>query len=148
MKRTVHAVAGGVAITTVASFMTSTLVAELTGNHSLIVAVKRFILFGLGVLIPAMAIAGGTGNSLSANRKGRLIDAKRRRMKFIAANGLLILVPSALVLYRLASAGSFGVTFVVIQIIELAAGATNVFLLSRMIRDGFRLSGRFRPART
>jgi hypothetical protein len=148
MKRTIHAVAGGIAITTVATFLTSTIVAEITGNHNTILAVKRFIAFGLIVLIPAMAIAGGSGNSMGAERKGRLVDGKRRRMKFIAANGVLVLAPSALLLYRLASAGSFGTMFTVIQIIELAAGATNLFLLARMMRDGFRLSGRFRPARS
>jgi hypothetical protein len=53
---------------------------------------------GLYILIPAIAATGGSGFFLSMTRKGRLVDAKKKRMPFIAANGLLILVPAAIFL--------------------------------------------------
>jgi hypothetical protein len=43
-----------------------------------------------------------------------------------------------------ASAGSFDATFYAVQLLELAAGATNVTLLALNVRDGLRLAGRLR----
>ena len=48
-----------------------------------------------------MAAAGGSGMFLSKSRKGRLVDGKKKRMPFIAANGLVVLVPCAIALNRL-----------------------------------------------
>ena len=64
-------------------------------------------------------------------------------MPFIAANGVLILIPCALYLAALASRGEFGGGFYAVQALELAAGAVNLTLMSLNIRDGVRLSGRF-----
>ncbi len=69
------------------------------------------------------------------------MDAKRKRMPFIAANGLLVLVPCAIVLNRWASAGSFDTSFYVVQIIELIAGPINLTLMSRNVRDGVNHGG-------
>ena len=69
-------------------------------------------------------------------------------MPFIAANGLLVLVPCAIVLNRWAAAGSFDTTFYVVQVVELIAGATNLTLMSRDVRDGLRMAGRLRVAPT
>lgn len=66
---------------------------------------------------------------------------------FIAANGLLVLVPSAIVLSRWAAAGSLDSTFYVVQAIELIAGAMNFALIGSSIRDGLRLAGRVRRVR-
>ncbi|WP_437895479.1 hypothetical protein [Sorangium sp. So ce124] len=147
MKRTVHGIAGILALCIISIFFLSTMLAELSGNTETIVTVKRTILYGLALLIPSMAAAGGSGNSLASARTGRIVEGKKRRMKFIAMNGILILVPCAFVLYRLASRGEFGPLFVGLQIVELAAGATNIYLLIRMARDGFRLTGRLAVAK-
>ena len=79
---------------------------------------------------------------LARSRKGRLVDAKKRRMPFIAANGLLVLVPCAIVLNRWAAAGSFDSAFYLVQCIELVAGAVNLGLMALNARDGLRLAGR------
>jgi hypothetical protein len=70
-----------------------------------------------------------------------LARRKLRRMPFIAANGLLVLVPSALYLAAAARSGSFGTAFIAVQAIELAAGAVNITLLGLNLRDGLRLRG-------
>jgi hypothetical protein len=43
-----------------------------------------------------------------------------------------------------AAAGTFNTTFYIVQALELLAGATNLVLMGLNIRDGFKLSGRFR----
>jgi hypothetical protein len=67
-------------------------------------------------------------------------------MPVIAGNGLLILVPAALVLDRWAAAGAFDARFYVVQALELVAGGTNLTLRELNMLDGLRLSGRLRPA--
>ena len=52
----------------------------------------------LWIMVPLMAAAGGM--FLAKSRQGRLFDVKKKRMPFIAANGLLVLVPCAIVLNR------------------------------------------------
>ena len=65
-------------------------------------------------------------------------------MPFIGANGVLILIPCAIFLHRWASVGTFDTTFYIVQSLELVVGATNLTLMSLNIRDGLRMSGRFR----
>jgi predicted house-cleaning NTP pyrophosphatase (Maf/HAM1 superfamily) len=63
-------------------------------------------------------------------------------MPFIAANGLLILLPAAFYLESKASVGAFDIQFYAVQIIELIAGATNITLMGLNIRDGLRMTRR------
>ena len=65
-------------------------------------------------------------------------------MPFIGANGILTLLPAAIYLDRLAADGSFGLSFYLVQGLELIAGGVNLTLMSMNIRDGFKLSGRLR----
>lgn len=148
MKQIIHRAAAITATLCIAIFFSSTLVVELLGSQASIATVKSLIVFpGLFILVPAIAITGGTGFSLARGRKGRLLDSKKKRMPFIGANGLLILLPAAIYLNQLAAAGSFDITFYVVQGLELAAGAINLTLMSLNIRDGLKLSGRLRKVR-
>lgn len=147
MKSKLHGFFGAVALLCIASFWTSTVVSELFLDQASIVAVKNAVLTGMWVLIPAMAATGGSGFSLAASRQGRLVDAKGRRMKIAAANGLLVLLPSAWVLAAWANAGRFDSMFYTLQIVELVAGAANFTLLALNMRDGLRLSGRLTAKR-
>ncbi len=147
MPKKVHLTAGIVATLTIALFFLSTVLVELFGSHEAVAIVKRLIVLpGLLILVPAIAATGGSGFYVSKSRKGRLVDAKKMRMPFIAANGILVLIPCAIVLNRWAAAGSFDTTFYAIQAIELLAGATNLVLMGLNIRDGLKMSGRMRPA--
>jgi hypothetical protein len=147
MPKRAHQVAGVLATLSIATFFLATLWVELTGSHQAVAALKSLIVMpGLLVLVPAVAITGGSGFFLSRSRHGRLVDAKKRRMPFIAGNGLLILVPCAIVLHRWAAAGAFDTAFYAVQAVELLAGAVNLTLMGMNIRDGMKLSGRLRPA--
>ncbi|GAA2829978.1 hypothetical protein EDC40_10276 [Aminobacter aminovorans] len=145
MKVKLHAVAGGVALLTVSCFWISTVAAELTGSAEIIATVKASVLAGMAVLVPAMIIAGGTGFSLGKGWKRPVVQHKKRRMRVIAANGLLVLLPSAYLLAGWAAEGRFDAVFIIVQTLELAAGAVNIALLSLNMRDGLAL--RRKPAR-
>lgn len=142
MPRTAHRVAGVLATLTIASFFLSTVLVELFGSPDAVAAVKRLIVMpGLLVLVPALAATGGSGLYLSKFRRGRLIDAKKKRMPLIAANGLLVLIPCAVVLDRWAAIGRFDTAFYAVQALELLAGAINLALMGLNIRDGMKVSG-------
>ncbi len=137
----IHPLAGAIAILTIVIFWLSTAVVELIGSAAAIVAVKTTIPWGFLLLIPALAAAGGSGLALAAGRRGGFIGAKLKRMPFIAANGVLILIPSALYLAFKARAGEIDASFDAVQALELAAGATNIALLGLNMRDGLRMKG-------
>ena len=147
MKKLIHPIAGAIALLTIATFWFSTALSELFGSTAAVVAVKSAIPWGFLLLIPALAATGGTGFSLAGGRRAGLIGAKARRMPVIAANGLLVLVPSALFLAARAKAGEFDTAFYGVQAIELIAGAANLALLSLNMRDGFKITGRLRRRR-
>ncbi|MFZ2855719.1 MAG: hypothetical protein WAZ34_16600 [Rhodocyclaceae bacterium] len=147
MPKQVHFIAGLLAMLTIATFFLSTVIVELFGTPEAMATLKALIVMpGLFILVPAIAATGGSGFFLSKSRQGRLIETKKKRMPFIAANGLLVLIPCAIFLNRWAAAGSFDSTFYLVQGLELFAGATNLTLMGLNIRDGLRMSGRFRVA--
>lgn len=149
MPKRAHLVAGILAPLCLATFFLSTVLAELFGSHEAVAQLKALIVSpGLWIMIPAMAAAGGSGMFLGKSRKGRLVDGKKKRMPFIAANGLLVLMPCAIALNRWAAAGTFDTTFNVVQAIELIAGAANFVLMGLNVRDGLRMAGRLRAVPT
>ncbi|WP_375750075.1 hypothetical protein [Vibrio sp. HN007] len=137
MKPLVHKIAAVIATLCIATFFSSTLIVELFGSMDSIRQIKALIVFpGLYILVPAIAVAGATGSSMAKQRKGRVIDRKKKRMPIIAANGLLILIPAAILLNQWAEAGSFDTKFYIVQAMELLAGLTNLSLMVMNIRDG------------
>lgn len=143
MPKRAHLIVGLLAPLCIATFFLSTILTELFGSHAAVAQLKSLIVTpGLWIMVPLMAAVGGSGMFLAKSRKGRLVDAKKRRMPFIAANGLLVLVPCAIVLNRWAVAGTFDTAFYVVQAIELVAGATNLALMGLNARDGLRMAGR------
>ncbi|MEM5478182.1 hypothetical protein [Pacificibacter sp. AS14] len=144
MTKTIHPIAGGIALLTILSFWLSTVLSELFAGPALIATVKTLIPWGFFILIPALMAVGGSGFQMGKKMRGPLIAAKQKRMPFIAANGILILIPSALYLSFKAQAGAFDTAFYTVQVIELIAGAVNIGLLSLNMRDGLRMTGKLR----
>lgn len=144
MTKAIHPVAGAIGLLTIATFWLSTVLSEAFGSLSTVAAVKTAIPWGFVILIPALATAGASGFSLAHGRARGLFGAKIKRMRFIAANGVLVLIPSALFLAAKARAGAFDSAFTVVQAVELIAGATNLALMGLNIRDGLKMSGRLR----
>lgn len=147
MKPKLHGIFGAVALLCIATFWLSTVVSELFLDQAGVTAVKNAVLTGMWLLIPSMAATGGIGFSLAKGHGGRLVNVKGQRMKIVAANGLLVLLPSAFVLTSWANAGRFDGVFYALQGVELLAGAVNFTLLVLNMRDGLKLSGRLTPKR-
>jgi hypothetical protein len=142
MKTKLHAMAGGIAMICILSFWLSSVYVELFGSFADVAYVKNSILKGMVILIPAMMAVGGSGFALGGKWKSPVVLRKKKRMKIIAANGILILVPSAFFLAFKAQAGQFDTWFYTVQIIELLAGATNLALLSANMKDGIQMARR------
>ncbi|WP_063056823.1 hypothetical protein [Nocardia salmonicida] len=142
MTSRIHPIAGGVGLLTVVIFWTSTVVSELSGSKAAIIAVKQAIPWALPILVLALAVTGATGFRSAGDSAMPDLLAKKRRMPFIAGNGLLVLIPSAITLAVLAGRDEFGPLFYGVQTLELLAGATNIVLMSLNARDGLRVTGR------
>lgn len=138
----IHPFAGALALLTILTFWMATILAEAFGDTATVVAVKTAIPWGFLLLIPALAATGGSGLALARHHVGPLIERKRRRMPIIAANGLLILVPSALFLSFKSQSGEFDGLFYGVQALELIVGAVNIALLGLNMRDGLRVRSR------
>jgi hypothetical protein len=141
MLKIIHPVAGALTILTIATFWLSTALNELFGSRASVVAVKTAIPWGFLLLIPVLAAVAASGFALAKGRRAGAIGAKIKRMPFIAANGVLVLIPSALFLASKARAGQFDASFDAVQALELIAGATNIVLLSLNMRDGLKMKG-------
>jgi hypothetical protein len=144
MIKTIHPVAGALALLTIATFWLSTALTEMFASQTIVTLVKTAIPWGFLLLIPALMAAGGSGFALASDRRGRVIDAKIKRMPLIAGNGILILIPAALFLASKARAAEFDTSFYAVQTLELVAGAANIALLGLNMRDGLKMKGRLR----
>jgi hypothetical protein len=148
MLRRVHPLAGVTGFLMILAFWLSTATAELFGTAATVTVVKQAIPWGFIVLVPALIVTGASGFRLAGASPDPRIARKKRRMPFIAGNGIVILIPAALYLASLASRGEFGGRFYAVQAIELVAGVVNIALMALNLRDGLRLAGRrdVRPA--
>lgn len=96
MFRSIHLIAGVIAILLITTFWLATALSELSRAFATIVTVKTAIPWDFLLLIPALAVAGGSGIDLAMGRRVGLVGAKGKRMPLIAANGLLVFIPCAL----------------------------------------------------
>ena len=142
MKRLLHPIAGVLATAMITMFWVATVGSELFGTEDHVRTVKLVIPWCFLILVPSLALTGATGHLLGRGRTGRLVARKRRRMPIVAANGIVILIPSALFLAWKADGYAFDAAFYAVQVVELVAGALNIALLGMNLRDGLRLTGR------
>ncbi len=141
VKRKIHTIAGCLAGLVIFSFFLSTLLVETLGTRQDIAQLKNAIVFpGLFILVPLLAITGGLGRAMMGSTSSAVLVNKMKRMKIIAALGITVLIPCAIMLSHMASKDNFGTLFTVIQIIEILAGATNLTLIILNARDGVLLT--------
>jgi hypothetical protein len=140
----VHAVAGFVAAGLIASFFVSSAVSELSGKLAWIVQVKRAVFYCMWAMVLLVPAAAQTGAQLAGKSRDPLVAGKRKRLRFIAPNGGLLLGLASYLYYK-ASHGELDSFFQAAQALEFAVGLTNLVLLGLMIRDGFRLKDKYRP---
>jgi hypothetical protein len=143
----IHAIAGVLAFVTILTFLSSSLAAELWGSAATTASVKQAIAWALLILVPALIATGASGFKMAGPSPKGVLANKLKRMRLIAGNGMLVLVPSALFLAWKAAQAEFDTAFIAVQIVELAAGSANLMLMGLNIRDGWRLTGRLRIPR-
>jgi hypothetical protein len=135
----VHLAAAVAAVAVIVTLLTSSAVTELIGTPGEVRSLRHGIMLGLPLLIACLVTVALTGRRLAGRSRAPVVRRKQRRMQLIAAAGLVVLVPCAVVLnYRAMTA---------LEIIELAAGGLNLALLVLNFRDGRALSRRRRAAR-
>ncbi len=138
----IHSIAAMLAFSLILVFFTSTLAVELFGDKQAILQVKTYIMYGVILLAIAMATTGATGIKMAPRANKGPIGNKKKRMPFIAANGILILIPCAVYLHHLASNNLYDNQFYLIQGVELITGACNLILMSLNIRDAKQLKSK------
>lgn len=134
----VHAAAGIIAFCLIGSFFVGSLISELSGNPVWIVAVKRTVFYAMWVMVLLVPLAALSGRKLAGKSHNTMVENKRRRMRWIAPNGVLLLTLASYLYYKV-SQQEFDSLFMSAQLVELTLGFTNLLLLGSMIRDGFRL---------
>lgn len=142
MKRKLHAAAGTLALGLISCFWATTVLVELLGTPAQIATAKTAILYGMALLVPALATAGATGASLGKGWRLPQVARKAARMKLVAANGLLVLLPGAVFLALSARSGPLNGMFYTVHAVELLAGAVNITLLGLNLKDGLALARR------
>lgn len=121
------------------------MVSELFLGATAVTVVKHYIaVYGLACLTGLMAMTGSSGIALGKGRTGRLVEEKKKRMPFLGANGVLIMIPAAIFLNIKAAAGAFDIWFYAIQVLELTVGLVQLTLMGKNFRAGLRLTGRLR----
>jgi hypothetical protein len=140
-----HLLATSVAVLTISTFFTSSLMAEILGQELIVRTVKTGILYALPLLVAAMITLAVTGNKLAGSSRHPEVLRKQRRMKFIATNGM-ILVTLAVFLYYQATYQAIDAFFLSAQLAELALGFINLLLIGSNIKAGLKLSARKQKA--
>ena len=135
----VHLAAAVGAVAVIVAFLTSSAITELVGTPAEVRLLRHGIMLGLPLLIACLATVALTGRRLGGKSRAPVVRRKRRRTQLIAAVGLVVLVPCAVVLNYQAMPA--------LEITELAAGGLNLALLVLNVRDGRALARRRRPAR-
>ncbi|MHB8295368.1 MAG: hypothetical protein ACYDH5_12235 [Acidimicrobiales bacterium] len=126
----------------VGAFLVSSVVTELAGGPAGTRLLHHTVVLGLPFLAACLATAGVTGRRLAGRSRSALVRRKQRRLQAAAAVGLLVLVPCALALDRLAARPATGYLFYGLEATEIVFGALNLSLLILNFRDGRRMRSR------
>ena len=129
------------ALAIISLFFLASVYTEINGNHDLILNVKTIIVFTMPIMLILMPVAAITGKKIAGKSMAPIIKIKKNRVKFIAINGIILMV-LAVLLYLRASNGQIDNTFLTLQFTEFAFGLANMSLLLLMIRDGRILTGK------
>jgi uncharacterized membrane protein len=136
----IHRLAGMLAMLLIATFWITSLLADFLATYPQQQSIRSLILAGVGVLIPTLMITALSGKKRLHKRPlNDLLKRKQQRMKWIASNGLLLLLPCAIFLNWRIQISTPDLLFQLVQTLELLAGAVNLTLLGLNARDGMRL---------
>lgn len=140
--KNIHKIAAILALVLITSFLTSTIIADLLATPQQIAHVKNTILMFIPGLILAMMVTGISAKKLYPGAMKGALKIKETRMKIAAINGVIVLLPAAIVLARWSALGQFDGLYWAVQILEIIAGMTNLTMIGLNIRDGIRLGSK------
>ena len=143
----IHAGASGLALLTILTFFTSTVITEIFGSVEQIAALKEMIFFALPLMLIAMPLLGLSGKWLAGKSQAPLVLRKFKRMKLISLNGFLLIMLAAS-LYFTSRDLRLDNTFYLLQGAELLLGGVNISLMILSIWDGMLLSGKLKKRNT
>lgn len=140
MKTIIHASAGVLTMLFLLVFFVAICVSEIKYGVEDVIAVQRNIYEAIGFYVFLLLITGGVGLLLSRERKGRIVEMKKRRMLEILACSVFVLLPCSYLLanYDLALRGRL--FMYLLEGIELLVIGLLITLLSFNFRDGLRLT--------
>ena len=140
MKTIIHASAGVLTMLFLLVFFVAICVAEIKYGVEDVIAVQRNIYEAMGFYVFLLLITGGVGLLLSRERKGRIVEMKKRRTLAILACSVFVLLPCSYLLanYDLALRGRL--FMYLLEGIELLVIGLLITLLSFNFRDGLRLT--------
>jgi hypothetical protein len=141
-----HLAAAVGALALITTFLLSSAITELIGNAADVHRLRQWIVIGLPLLVGCLAAAALTGRCLARKSRAAVIRRKQRRMQIVAAVGIVVLVPCALILDVMTAGALNGGVASALKITEILAGALNLTLLVLNFRDGRGLTRRPRPA--
>ena len=144
MIKTIHPLAGALALLTIAAFWPSTAFAELFASEATVIIVKTAIPWSFLALIPALMVAGGSGLYAGGKAAWRYHRYEDQAHAADCSQRHFDPDPLGAIPRTKVSAGEFDTGFYVAQAIELAAGAANIALLGLNMRDGLKMKGRLR----
>jgi hypothetical protein len=135
----VHIAAGIISLLTVTGLWSATAVGALSGDIAFLTAIERGVPWGFALLVPALLVAGFTGQRVAGGWDSLELRHKQRRMRLAVLITVVILLPASLALAHLASSGAFAYAFLVEEAVALVFGAITIGLLALNARDGVRL---------
>ncbi|MGV0963803.1 MAG: hypothetical protein ACOYBT_07940 [Polynucleobacter sp.] len=141
MKTLLHASAGISAAFLLLVFFSATLAAEFYYSPDDVIAVQQSILQAMWAYIPLILLAGGIGYALGSERKGNIVEVKKRRMLAIILVSIFLLFPSIYALANQTADYVRNVVFYGIEVFELIVTALLMILLALNVRDGAKLTG-------
>jgi cytochrome bd-type quinol oxidase subunit 1 len=134
-----HIAGSMVAVITIGVFFFSSLASAFYYDKDFTFLVKSGIFYTLPILLISMPMVVITGNKLAGNSVHPLLLEKKKRMKFIGINGVLLVMIACLLFYW-AKKSDYSQAFTIIQVLELLLGFINLLLLIKNFQTGRKLS--------
>ena len=117
-------------------FEISSLSSEFLGDYTLIANVKKAILYSLPLLMIFMIIAAVSAKKLALlYTNNPYAQIKVKRMKLMGMNGLVFLMPLAILLNYFAQNSIIDTTFYLLQCLEIICGLFNILFFVKIFID-------------
>ena len=136
MKTIFHAMFGMLSFGLILASLMASLIVEIWSSQRVIAGIKALAFQSILLLLVLLGFAALLGLSLGRARQGNIVEAKKKRMVWLFAVAILILLPVAYVLNKYAKQGQFNWAFIALQSVEYAFDIVFLVLLGLNIRDG------------